>query len=537
MASRPRADPIRGGGSEAAKPSAVPAIAMAVIVAVAVALHVVRCAHAGGLWRDEVAALEVARAPTWAELWSGMSHEILPVLPLALFRVFGNASDQGLRVLGCVVGLLALAALAWSARAAGVRRPLVGLLLLGTSVVVVGSGDSIRHYGISMVFVALLVGATWRVVESATPGRIATLAVLGVLAVQCAYPNAFLLLGTACGGAAVLARRRQWKRIGILAGCGAVAALSLLPYAGHWKRMAEWAVVVQSDVTLSAVLEKATQALGSPHPAVAAAWAVAIAATVAAAFRRSETALFAAVTLAVGAAGYLLWLVRARYVTYAWNYLPLVALLAVAVEIGIAAWSQAAKARTILAASCGALAVVLAPTAWTQLSVRQTNADLLAARMNASVGPQDLVVACPWYARLSLQRYYKAAAPMVTVPPIGPVRWHRFDLVREAMLDENAVLPVTDAMTKTLKAGHRVWICGALHFLGRGVPPPALAPASRSGIWASYQYDDTWSSQVAQAILPHIAASELVEAPGGDPINPIETLPLFVVQGWVDGAR
>jgi hypothetical protein len=43
------------------------------LTAIAIALHVVRGLHAGGLWRDEVAALEVARSPTWTELWAGMT--------------------------------------------------------------------------------------------------------------------------------------------------------------------------------------------------------------------------------------------------------------------------------------------------------------------------------------------------------------------------------------------------------------------------------------------------------------------------------
>jgi hypothetical protein len=296
--------------------------------------------------------------------------------------------------------------------------------------------------------------------------------------------------------------------------------------------MGEWAVVVQSDVTLSAVLAKATLALGSPHPAVVAAWGIAIVATVVAAIRRSETALYAAVAVGVGTAGYLVWLVRARYVTYEWTYLPLAALIAACVEIGIGAVASTPKAKTILAAACGALALVLAPLAWKELAVRQTNADLLAARMNATVAPQDLVVVNPWYARLSLQRYYRGAAPTITIPPIEPVRWHRFDLVKQAMSSENVVAPVVDAMARTLKAGGRVWVYGGLHFLGRGVEAPKLAPATRSGIWTSYVYDDVWSSQVAQAILPHVTRSEGVAAPSSDPISPLETLPLFVVQGW-----
>jgi hypothetical protein len=91
---------------------------------------------------------------------------------------------------------------------------------------------------------------------------------------------------------------------------------------------------------------------------------------------------------------------------------------------------------------------------------------------------------------------------------------------------------VVDAMTRTLKSGHRVWIVGGLHFLGRGVEPPRPGPSPRSGIRSSFVYDDAWSSQVAQAILPHVAKADVVEAPSADPISPVETLPLFVVEGW-----
>jgi hypothetical protein len=126
---------------------------------------------------------------------------------------------------------------------------------------------------------------------------------------------------------------------------------------------------------------------------------------------------------------------------------------------------------------------------------------------------------------------------VITIPPLEPVRWHRFDLVKQAMSSENAAAPVVDAMARTLQAGHRVWIYGGLHFLGRGVEAPKLAPAPKSGIWSSCVYDDLWSSEVAQAILPHVAKSEIVEVPSPDPISPLETVPLFVVEGWSGGNR
>jgi hypothetical protein len=61
-----------------------------------------------------------------------------------------------------------------------------------------------------------------------------------------------------------------------------------------------------------------------------------------------------------------------------------------------------------------------------------------------------------------------------------------------------------------------------------------LPPPAQSGISASSVYEDVWSSQVAQAILPHIERSEGVEVSSEDPFSSNENLPMFVVQGWSD---
>ena len=64
------------------------------------------------------------------------------------------------------------------------------------------------------------------------PGRlhIVGAALSAILAVQCLYQNAFLLLAICAAGIVVCARSRQWKRALQVSAIGGVSALSLAPY-------------------------------------------------------------------------------------------------------------------------------------------------------------------------------------------------------------------------------------------------------------------------------------------------------------------
>src|SRR5689334_4952621 len=87
--------------------------------ALAIAFHVVNLLNAGGLWRDEAAAVNLSTLPSFGEIWARLEHESFPLLLTLLLRGWTaiglGGSDLGLRVLGLIVGMAVLAALWWNA--------------------------------------------------------------------------------------------------------------------------------------------------------------------------------------------------------------------------------------------------------------------------------------------------------------------------------------------------------------------------------------------------------------------------------------
>src|SRR6185369_14174912 len=70
-------------------------------------LHGIHLARAGGLWRDEAAAVQLARLPSIAEVVHNFPHEAFPLLFPMLLRGYtsaAGASDAALRVFGFAAG-------------------------------------------------------------------------------------------------------------------------------------------------------------------------------------------------------------------------------------------------------------------------------------------------------------------------------------------------------------------------------------------------------------------------------------------------
>jgi len=81
---------------------------------------IVRATHAGPLWRDEAATLQLAQMPTLHEIFSNFQHEAFPPPFPLLIRTFValfGASDASLRWFGFIVGVAAVAAAWFNSRA------------------------------------------------------------------------------------------------------------------------------------------------------------------------------------------------------------------------------------------------------------------------------------------------------------------------------------------------------------------------------------------------------------------------------------
>ena len=77
------------------------------LTATALFFLAIRATHAGALWRDECAVVNLARMPSVADITRNFQHEAFPVPFPVLVRAYTNifgASDSALRSFGMVAG-------------------------------------------------------------------------------------------------------------------------------------------------------------------------------------------------------------------------------------------------------------------------------------------------------------------------------------------------------------------------------------------------------------------------------------------------
>ena len=513
------------------------------LAVVAIALHVRFLNHAGGLWRDEVNLVNLASHSALADF----AHDSFPVLmPLTVHgwmqADFGK-TDFGLRCLGALIGcgiVLALLANGWVTRRS---PPLIGLALVALNSTAILYGDSLRAYGLGSLFIVLTATAAWRLLQKPTLPRTALFALAAILSVQALFQNA-VLVGAICAGAGAVCWRRKMfsSALKIFSG-GLLAAISLLPYLPNLLTVPANAAGLRTGFQPDVIHANLAAALGFPLPQYLFVWAalalVVIFFGVGWSPRFSvppdklklELQLFAAVTLLVALVlfGGFLWF--AALPTQPWYFLPLMTLAAACFDTGLPSLPDRFRA-----AGFGlVLATALAATAfaWRDVDVRLTNVDVLAQRLAAVAAPEDFVIVTPWYCGIGFERYFKSAAPWTTLPPLADHSGHRYDLVHEQMKNPDAIAPVLEKISATLRAGKRVWVIGWLEIPVPGAKPPAPLPPpplKHTG-WSDMPYAITWAGQTAHFLRQHARTFEQVKLPPLGEVNPSEDLKLFIAEG------
>lgn len=539
------------------------ALAMA-LTGLAVFLHVQVWTHAGPLWRDEANTVAVASRAGLSGVVAALEHESFPLLPFATVRAWAalglGGTDARLRLLGFGVGLGMLAAIWWNRTRIRGAPPLVALALFALNPVVVRWGDSLRGYGAGALFAVLAFGCLFRL--SVCPGvaNFAGAAAAAILAVQCVYQNALLLAAMCAGGCAVAARRRQWRAAALSAGVGALAALSLVPYAPIIARAREHFVVITLDANFSRIWSAFREALGSPErpggpgaaagAAVLGVWAVAFALAAFAGLRalltrpsstpepaagdapRRDLALYSLAVAVVAPVLFFAFVYRLRFLTEPWYFIVFLAVEAAAIDAAASGLEPARWFRGARLALCAGVVLVALPPAFATFGQRQTNIDLIARQVSREAAPGDLVLVNPWFYGVSFGRYFRGATPWVHVPILADREIHRFDLLKEQMMRTDPLSPLRDRIAETLRGGHRVWIVGALAVPPKGQAPPHLPPASDARGWYSAPYLGAWSQEVGFFLQTRGKAGRRVPVPGEGPVGKYENLSLFVVEGW-----
>jgi len=517
-----------------------------------VGLHVRNVRHAGPLWRDEAQTATLAALPGWSDIWQAMPQDSFPPLATLIVREWGAAfgdGDQSLRQFGCVVGLSILVAF-WAGSLALYRAPpSIALALWGLNPVAIRYGDAVRPYGLGAlaIVVAFLLVARWMLRPTWLRGACACAAL--VASVQTVYSNAVLVAAVVLAAMLVALAARRWWMAAVAFAMGCVAALSLTPYLAQVRAAGEWSALTLVDVDLSNVLRHFGYALAKPSGASLWLWGglsiVAVVRATQAVWHNGHLSegvesrdigdrlvvACAIICAGLAAAGMLLFLWQMRVAPQGWHFLPTLALLAVCLDSTICGTRFCGLIRT----TALALGLALGMTANLDfLDARQSNVDRIADRLNERAEPGDLIIVSPWYIGATFHRYYHGAAPWTTLPPLEETKLHRFDLLKQKMIEREPLSTLFAEIETSLRTGHRVWLVGGGWLI---VPPdskpPEIAPAPHpdSG-WFAQPYLATWLLQTVVFLHTHRSSYSPVLLEGSEPISNLEGFELWVAKGW-----
>jgi len=518
------------------------------LTATIVSLLVARAFHAGALWRDECAVVQLAQMPTVGDIAHNFQHEAFPPLfPLIVrgyITVFGS-TDAALRLFGFCVGCLVVGAFWISARLFGNNLPLVGLALLSLNTTYFVWGTTIRGYGLGSAMIVLVFGYVSSLLLRTRRRHIIAAALVSIFAVQILLYNSVLLVAIGVAVLCILLVERRSRQAFVVAVICTLALVFLLPYIPAYLRARDWNILVRGWPTSYSLWKHFEVALGNPGYSIPALWyALAVGLVGLFIFRLYKNreakppsqliwfGLLTSIFAIIGCYGFLRVL---SYTTSAWYYLAFSCVIAAALDLiasvlCTANWLRVAR----LTVATGAL--VLAPFAdWSAINERQTNVDLAAETVTARAAPSDLIVVVPWQFGIPFQHYYRGAAPWVTIPNISDHRIHRYDLFKAKMLSDHPIDDLTDNIRDTLVRGSRVWFVGGLNLPRPEEGPMILptAPASRFK-WDNRAYTAAWWQQLSVFAVMHANKVDLVSLPQSNPvgINELEQTSLSVAEGW-----
>jgi hypothetical protein len=523
------------------------------LTAAAAILHFTFLEHAGGLWRDEVVSFNIAAQPSLAQMHEAVRFDSFPNLYHLVLRGwiglgFG-ASDLGTRSLGLAIGLGVLGALWWNARTFGSKAPLFSLLLIGVSGLSVRTIDAVRAYGIGVLCIAFCFGLIWRLVTQPSAKDALLAAAASLLSVQALYQNAFLLGALCLAGMLTCLRRRLWQRAALIGGVGLMAAVSLVIYLPALRQLGELRPLIAAHVGLPHLLSMAVLALRDGSNGRLCLWICLLVGYLVFAWRSvrkpaplgeipADVVPFTLAAFALGIVLFFAWLLALGFPTQIWYYLPLMTFAALALDAAWPALFAGDQARLVRVYAVGAGAGLCFLVSWPGVHMRQTNVDVIAARLGHLAAPEDLIIVDQWYNGASFSRYFAGKTPWTTLPPLRDQKLQRLDLFKQAMLSESPTEPVQREIVDTLKSGHRVWVAGGLPHSSTGKPPPHLPPAPNSSVgWDHDAYSYIWAWQVGDLLQRHAGKAGRVDLALGAPINEFENLPLWVVQGWRDAQK
>jgi hypothetical protein len=516
--------------------------------ALAIFLLVVRATHAGALWRDECAVVQLAAMPAVSDIFHNFQHEAFPPLFPLIVRgymiVFGS-NDNALRVFGFCIGCLLVAAFWINARLVRRDVPLVALALISLNTTFFVWGTTIRGYGLGSTLIILIFAFIGSLLVKPTRRRIMIAALVACFGLQILLYNNVLLVAIGGAAIAILLLQKKVKHALLIAVICSLALVSLVPYLPAYLRARDWSILIREWPTSYSLWKHFELALGNPDYSISALWyTITVGLTGMftlrlfrnrAGKRDRETRLiwFAILASVMGLIGCYAFLRILGYPTSNWYYLAFICMVAAALDVTA---SILCRSNWLRFCRLGVATTVLfiAPVAdWSAITERQTNVDFAAQAVTRLAARNDLVVVVPWQFGIPFNRYYYGSARWTTIPNIGNHTVHRYDLLRQKMISPHPIGDVLEEIQQSLAAGNRVWFVGGLNQPQKNRTPAFLSPAPDpiSG-WNNLAYSRSWLQQLGDFVRAHSERGQSVSLPSTSPVNEFENVPLMVVNGW-----
>ena len=519
-----------------------------VLSATIIFLLIVHAMHAGGLWRDECAVVQLARMPSVSDIFHNFQHEAFPPLfPLIVraYTILFGSTDLALRIFGLCVGCLLVAAFWINARLLSNDVPLIALGLTSLNTTFFVWGTTIRGYGLGSAMIVLTFGCLCALVVTTSWRRIVTATLVCIFGVQVLLYNSVLLL--AIGGAAVvllLVQRRFKQALVILAVC-AVAIFFLLPYVPAYLHARDWNILVRGWPTSYSLWKHFEVALGNPGYSIPALWyAIAVGLMGVFIFRlgrnrgsgqETPSVWFAILASGLSLIGCYAFLRILGHTTSNWYYLAFICVVAAALDLIASILCRSNWLRFCRLAIATAVLVIAPIADWPAITERQTNVDLAARAVTERAGPNDLVVVVPWQFGIPFNRYYRGSAHWTTIPNIEDHTVHRYDLFKAKMVSDHPIDDLTEAIRATLSSGNRLWIVGGLNLPRPEAGPMLLPPAPASRFkWDNRAYTAAWWQQLSVFAAMHADKIDSVALPQSESVrlNELEQTSLVAAEGW-----
>jgi len=461
------------------------------------------------------------------------------VLGLRGYIAIAGNSDASLRVFGALVGVSLLLVGWWTARRLRLDVPLVFLTFAVLNPAFLVWGTTIRGYAMGSVMIVFALAATANFLSNGKTRNAFLMTIAFVAAVQCLVSNTAFVFAICLGAISVCFSRGNRRMAAVVAGALGIAALSFLPYIATYSKMG-WHVSLQTNVSLSALWQTFCDTLGARNLAGGIAWLTlaimaALSCIIGLAKRMiSPLSTFAPLAALLSLVGFCVFLKMLSYQPQRWYFLPLVCLLAFAVDFAIAGLGAPVAIRFVRLLGCLVGVLGTWSSSCSTVIERQSNVDLIANWVGAQARAGDLVLVNPWFFGVSFNRYYRGVAPWLTVPILSDLRIHRYDLIREKMCEEDPLRDLRPTIESTLRNGGRVYLVGGVQLVGENERALVLPPAPRSQYrWSYLPYVIAWSQQIGEFLQAHVQASG--EVPQlAERINTEENIPLWQVGGWHD---